>query len=75
MSIDKESTGLPAVNVQRRTTKVNLWMVAAILFFFAIMTVTVIRLSRGTETPDAPEPKGNRSLPADKVRANVRSDS
>jgi len=33
MSIDKESSGLPEVNVHRRTTKVNLWMIAGIFMF------------------------------------------
>lgn len=36
MAIDKESNGLPSVDFQRRTTKVNLWMVIAIAVFFVI---------------------------------------
>ncbi|MBC7368644.1 MAG: hypothetical protein H7343_17840 [Undibacterium sp.] len=53
MSIDKESNGLPTVNVQRRTTKVNLWMVMAVLFFFAVMTLVAFRISRETPSPGA----------------------
>lgn len=33
MSIDKNSSGLPEVNLARRTTKVNVWMVVGILLF------------------------------------------
>lgn len=36
MSIDQNSTGLPGINVHKRTTKVNLWMIAAILIFLAL---------------------------------------
>lgn len=36
MSIDKDSNGLPEVNLQRRTTKVNLSMVIGVALFFAI---------------------------------------
>ena len=35
MSIDKDSTGLPEMNVHRRTTQVNLSMVIGIALFFA----------------------------------------
>lgn len=36
MAIDKESDGVPQVDFGRRTTKVNLWMVVAIVVFFAL---------------------------------------
>jgi hypothetical protein len=35
MSIDKESSGLPEVNIHRRTTKVNFSIVIGIALFFA----------------------------------------
>ena len=37
MSIEKESSGLPQVDVHRRTTKVNLSIVVGIAIFFAAM--------------------------------------
>ena len=37
MSIDKHSNGLPEVNVHKKTTKVNLSVIAGVLVFFAIM--------------------------------------
>lgn len=44
MSIDKESSGLPEVNVHRRTTKVNLSIVIGVLIFFAVMAGLVAYL-------------------------------
>lgn len=41
MSIEKDSSGLPDVNVHKRTTKVNLSVIAAVLLFFVI-TVSVV---------------------------------
>jgi hypothetical protein len=41
MSIEKESSGLPEVNVHKRTTKVNLSIIAGVLLFF-IITVAVV---------------------------------
>jgi hypothetical protein len=35
MSIDKNSSGLPEINIHRRTTKVNLSIVVGIALFFA----------------------------------------
>jgi hypothetical protein len=37
MSIDKESSGLPEVDIHRRTTKVNFSIVIGIGIFFALM--------------------------------------
>jgi hypothetical protein len=37
MSIEKESTGFPEVNVHKRTTKVNLGIVIGVAGFFAAM--------------------------------------
>jgi hypothetical protein len=39
MSIEKESSGLPQVDVHKRTTKVNLSIVIGIAIFFAAMFV------------------------------------
>jgi hypothetical protein len=36
MSIDKNSSGLPNVDVRKRTTKVNLSIVVGVTIFFAI---------------------------------------
>lgn len=36
MAIDKESTGMPEMNVRKRTTKVNIAMVIGVVVFFAI---------------------------------------
>jgi len=46
MSIDKEGSGLPQVNVHRRTSKVNISMVAAILVFFAVAAAVAFWVSR-----------------------------
>ena len=58
MSIDKESSGFPEVNVHRRTTKVNLWMIAGIALFLAVAAATAFWVSRqaappGDSPPDA----------------------
>jgi hypothetical protein len=45
MSIEKESSGMPEVNVHKRTTKVNLSIVAAVLLFFVITIAVVAWLS------------------------------
>ena len=37
MSIDKESSGFPEINVHRRTTKVNFSIVIGIGVFLAVM--------------------------------------
>jgi hypothetical protein len=41
MSIDKESSGMPEVDIHRRTTKVNLSIVIGIAIFFAAMFALV----------------------------------
>ena len=33
MSIDKNSTGFPEVNLQRKTTQVNMWMIVGVVLF------------------------------------------
>ena len=42
MSIDKESSGLPEVNVHKRTTKVNLSIVAGVVLFFIVMGAVAV---------------------------------
>jgi hypothetical protein len=39
MSIDKESSGVPQMNVHHDDTKINLGIIAGVLFFFAAMAV------------------------------------
>lgn len=46
MSIDKESNGLPQVDFQRRTTKVNVWMVIGVAAFFVIAVLLVLHYAR-----------------------------
>lgn len=41
MSIERESSGLPEVNVRKPSTKVNLSIVIAVLVFFAAMAGVV----------------------------------
>lgn len=43
MAIDKESDGMPQVDFERRTTKVNLWMIVAVALFFVAMAILVFR--------------------------------
>lgn len=61
MSIDKESNGVPEVNVHRRTTQVNLWMIAAVVFFFALMAVVTVLISRSSASTDGATPKAGES--------------
>jgi len=62
MSIDKESNGIPSVNVHRPDTKVNLSMVAAILVFLAAAAAATWWISQRSaagpsEPPNAGETK------------------
>jgi hypothetical protein len=41
MSIEKHSSGLPNVNVQKRTTKVNISIVVAVAIFFLVTSAIV----------------------------------
>lgn len=45
MSIDKESTGIPEVNVHKRTTKVNLSIVVGVVVFLLAMGAVVAWLA------------------------------
>jgi hypothetical protein len=51
MSIDKDSSGFPEVNVHRRTTKVNLWMIVGILVFFIVGGAAAFWNSQKTPPP------------------------
>ena len=42
MSIDKESTGMPEIDVHRRTTKVNLGLIAGVIVFFIIVAAAIL---------------------------------
>jgi hypothetical protein len=42
MSIDKESTGLPEIDLHRRTTKVNFAVGAGIVVFFIIAGAVIV---------------------------------
>ena len=53
MSIDKESSGFPEVNVHRRTTKVNLSIIVAILVFFIVAGAAAFRFSKKTASPNS----------------------
>ena len=57
MSIDKESSGWPAVNVRRSATKVSLSMIAGIFLFLAVMAGPVLWMSRRPALANA-EPAG-----------------
>ncbi len=57
MSIDKESNGIPEVNVHRRTTRVNLWMIVAVLAFFIVGGVAAFMISHKTASPTSASEK------------------
>jgi len=61
MSIDKESNGLPQVDVHRRTTKVNVSMVAAILVFFLLAAAVAFWVSRQDPAPSRDPATSSRS--------------
>lgn len=69
MSIDKNSTGVPEINVHKRTTKVNLWMVVAVLGFFAVMAAVAVWASR--EKNHAPVSGAVGQRPISSLRAAV----
>lgn len=63
MSIQKESDGFPEVNVHRRTTKVNISMIAAVLLFFAVAAGIAVWVANKPESPDGPPPAPAQSTP------------
>ena len=53
MSIDKESSGLPEVNVHRPTTRVNLWMIAGIVMFLVVGAAAAYVIAQRAQMLDA----------------------
>lgn len=47
MAIDKESSGMPQVDVRKRTTKVNLSIILAVGVFFAAMAAVFVWMTGG----------------------------
>lgn len=45
MSFDNENDGHPIVNVHKRTTKVNIWMVVGVIAFILIGVAAAIGLA------------------------------
>jgi hypothetical protein len=57
MSIEKDSTGLPEVDLTRRTTKVNLGMVVGAAVFLAVMfTILFLLAQRSDREANQPSP-------------------
>jgi hypothetical protein len=60
MGFDANSAGQPIVNVHKKTTQVNLWMVVGVALFFIIGAAALFWLSNRhgpDEHPNAPEQK------------------
>lgn len=57
MAIDKESSGLPEVDLHRKTTKVNLAMIVAVGLFFVVTFALVIYFANRSETPEENYPQ------------------
>jgi len=51
MGFDADSDGRPIVNVHKKTTQVNLWMVVGVAVFFIVGTAVLFWLS-GRHGPD-----------------------
>lgn len=56
MAIDKESSGLPEVDLARPTTKVNLGIIIAAGLFYILMFALVYYLAREHPGNDRPSP-------------------
>jgi hypothetical protein len=56
MSIDKESSGLPEVNVHRPTTRVNLWMIAGIVMFLVVGAAAAYVIAQQAASPTGASP-------------------
>ena len=59
MGFDQNSAGQPLVNVHKKTTQVNLWMVVGVAVFFIIsaMAMVWLRNRHGPDQPHIPEQK------------------
>jgi hypothetical protein len=56
MAIDKESSGLPEVDLARPTTKVNLGIIIAAGLFYVLMFALVYYFAREHPGSDRPSP-------------------
>ena len=56
MGFDSESAGQPIVNVRKKTTKVNFAVAIAVLVFFILAVVYVLRVARKDAQGDAIKP-------------------
>jgi len=77
MAIDQESTGIPEFDTGRRTTKVNMFMIAAVVAFLAVMLALVIHFARTTRNPSVNRPSPttqDQTIVPDKAN-NVSSDN
>jgi hypothetical protein len=62
MSIEKEGSGLPEFNVHRRTTKVNLSVIVAVLLFFVIAIGVAMWVYREPGSVVPPSPNTNNEV-------------
>ena len=62
MGFDQNSAGQPLVNVHKKTTQVNLWMVAGVVMFFLVCATVLFSLSR-RHGPDDPKPPEAQAAP------------
>ncbi|MDB6095381.1 MAG: hypothetical protein JWM32_2943 [Verrucomicrobia bacterium] len=59
MALDKESTGVPEVDLERRTTKVNLTIIAAVGLFLAVGFGLFLYFQRNATPQDAATSEGH----------------
>ena len=77
MAIDQESTGIPEFDAGRPTTKVNLFMIFAVLVFLGVMAALLLHFARTTHNPQANRPSPatqDETIVPDKAN-NVSSDN
>jgi len=57
MGFDDNSAGQPLVNVHKKTTQVNLWMVVGVIVFFVVSASVLFSVSRrhGPDESNPPE--------------------
>ena len=46
MGFDENSRGQPLVNVHKKTTQVNIWMVVGVALFALVAVILIVNLSR-----------------------------
>ena len=54
MGFDANSAGQPIVNVHKKTTQVNLWMVVGVVIFFVISAAVMFWLNQRHGPDDPP---------------------